>query len=127
MKRIKDPRFIGVPNINFSLTDPDDDREKIYKKQRKERGFDDSELWSLDCTIANFIIPRLEKFYEISDEVSIKCYPPQKRFLKQIDCILVAMKLITRDNGARNFTDDEQERVQKGLKTLSKIFLGLWW
>ena len=30
--------------------------------QRRKRGFDDSELWSLDYTIAEFIYPRLKAF-----------------------------------------------------------------
>ena len=32
--------------------------------QRKLRGFDDTELWSLDCTICRFIAPRLKVFIE---------------------------------------------------------------
>ncbi len=56
-----DIKHIGIPNICFSLTSNDDKREVSYSEQRKERGFDDSETWSLSDTIANFIIPRLEK------------------------------------------------------------------
>lgn len=32
--------------------------------QRRKRGFDDSELWSLDYTILEFILPRLRRFRE---------------------------------------------------------------
>ena len=32
------------------------------KQQIKERGFADSELWSLDYTIASFVLPRLKQF-----------------------------------------------------------------
>ncbi len=32
--------------------------------QRRVRGFDDSELWSLDHTILEFILPRLKRFRE---------------------------------------------------------------
>lgn len=34
-------------------------------KQRWTRGFDDSELWSLDWTIAKFVLPRLKAFREM--------------------------------------------------------------
>jgi hypothetical protein len=34
--------------------------------QRRTRGFDDSELWSLDHTILAFALPRLRRFREIS-------------------------------------------------------------
>ena len=33
-----------------------------YAKQRQERGFDDTELWSLDGTILRFALPRLKVF-----------------------------------------------------------------
>lgn len=57
----KDP--YGIKNVNFSLIDNTDDRWEDYKKQRLERGFDNSELWSLDSTIAEFVYPRLKAFY----------------------------------------------------------------
>lgn len=33
--------------------------------QRLIRGWDDSETWSLDITIANFVLPRLIRFKEL--------------------------------------------------------------
>lgn len=56
----KDPKYLGIPNIQFSLTDKTDEREEKFSQQRIERGFDDSETWSLDCTITKFILPRLK-------------------------------------------------------------------
>lgn len=63
-KNGKDP--YGIKNVNFSRIDIDDDRWEKYKKQRLENGFDDSELWCLDSTIAKFILPRLKRFIERS-------------------------------------------------------------
>lgn len=55
-----------MKNLNFSLlTNPEDERWEKYKQQRIERGFDDSETWSLDTTIIKFILPRLKRFKEI--------------------------------------------------------------
>jgi hypothetical protein len=59
----------GIKNVNFSLIKNDDDRFEAYKKQRLERGFDDSEMWSLDCTIAKFIAPRLKVFLEHAEQI----------------------------------------------------------
>ena len=56
MKRIKN---------NFSLVDKTFSktlREK-YKIQRKERGFDSTELWNLDTTLLRFLLPRLITIY----------------------------------------------------------------
>jgi hypothetical protein len=40
----------------------DDDRHQLWRQQRTKRGFDDTELWSLDDTILEFILPRLDEF-----------------------------------------------------------------
>ena len=34
--------------------------------QRKTKGFDDSETWNLDNTIANFVLPRLKRYKELN-------------------------------------------------------------
>ena len=57
MKRIKN---------NFSLVDKTFSKtlRKKYKRQRKERGFDSTELWNLDTTLLRFLLPRLKAFEE---------------------------------------------------------------
>ena len=47
-----------------------DPRRELYRKQRKERGFDNSELWALDETIIRFTLPRLKVFRDYT-----KSYP----------------------------------------------------
>ena len=66
----KDIKYLGVPNVCFSLTSENDDREKLFSQQRIERGFDDSETWSLKDSIIKFIIPRLERYEEIAERLS---------------------------------------------------------
>lgn len=34
--------------------------------QRRIRGFDDSETWSLDLKISQFVLPRLKRFKKLS-------------------------------------------------------------
>lgn len=60
----KDP--YGIKNVNFTLIDPSDSRWEESRQQRLERGFDNSELWALDYTIAHFIAPRIKEFAEIA-------------------------------------------------------------
>ena len=117
-----DVKYIGVPNICFSLTDKDDKREKKFRKQRIERGFDNSETWSLRDTIANFIIPRLEVYEESAKETLIR----DEKLITDINDFLSAMKLIARDSGTCNFTKEEEKKVTKGLKNFQKIFMSLW-
>jgi hypothetical protein len=118
-----DFKYMQIPNICFSLANEDDKREMEFKKQRLERGFDDSETWSLRDTIANFIIPRLERYEEMA-----------KKFLKRdpeleedVECFLNAMRLVSRDNGALILTKEEEERMWRGLDAFPKIFMSLWW
>ena len=122
MKKI-DIKYLGIPNICFSLTDKNDVREKEYSKQRIKRGFDNSETWSLGDTIARFIVPRLELYIELANDMIVI----EGEFKEGIDSFLDAMKLLSRDNGIRIFNDDEEERVEKGLKAFPNIFYGLWW
>jgi len=119
----KDIKYLGVPNICFSLIKKDDKREELFSKQRVERGFDDSETWSLRDTIANFIIPRLEAYENIANDFLVR----DKKLIDEIQLFLSAMKLITKDNGACLLSDEEWEEVDKGLKAFENIFMSLWW
>ena len=116
-----DIKYCDVPNICFSLTDENDDREDEFIKQRIERGFDDSETWSLRDTIANFIIPRLERYIEIAPKTIVV------EQMEEIKSFLEAMKLVARENGALILTDKEKQILEDGLQNFHKIFLGLWW
>jgi hypothetical protein len=123
MKIKPDPKYIGVPNICFSLTTKTDSREPEYSKDRIDRGFDDSETWSLDLTFANFMIPRLKRFIEIKEQ---SC---DKKYIKDLKFILKTLKMIVKDEGACDFLYDpkQKQKVEKGLKLLSDNFLSLWW
>jgi len=54
-----------------------------YKGQRIERGFDDTELWSLDRTIAKYVLPRLIEFKKVTNG----CPPELESFDDWIDII----------------------------------------
>jgi hypothetical protein len=119
-----DPKYSGIPNISFSLTDKGDKREEVYSKQRIERGFDDSETWSLDTTIAYFILPRLKRFREI------KAGHPASITMLEWDSILekieLGFELTIKDcNGI--ITEDEVKQMNEGLDLFRQWFFDLWW
>ena len=119
-----DPKYSGIPNISFSLTDKEDKREETYSKQRIERGFDDSETWSLDTTIASFILPRLIRFKEI------KAGHPASISSEEWDSILGKMErgfefTIKDSNGF--LTEDEVKQMNEGLDLFREWFFNLWW
>jgi len=118
-----DIKYLNIPNICFSLTEKDDEREEQFRKQRIERGFDDSETWGLDYTISSFIIPRLERYQELANERLAR----DKEQVEDVDTLLDAMKLIERDGGIHDWNKEEEETVMKGLELFPKVFLKLWW
>ena len=117
-----DIKNIDTPNICFSISRPEDEHEESYKIQRILRGFDDSETWALHAAIACFILPRLERYVEITNSI-IKKSEKEKKELK---CIITSMKLIMKDRGGY-YSEAEDIKIQKGLDLLPKIFMSLWW
>ena len=118
-----DIKYLGIPNICFSLTDEDDKREIEFTKQRIERGFDDSETWSLRDTIALFILPRLKRYQEIANDFLER----DEKLVNDIECFIKSMELVSRDNGNFIHTPEEKKQMEEGLEKFHKIFLSLWW
>lgn len=117
----KDP--FGIPNVNFSLIKESDQRWKVFQQQRLERGFDDSETWSLESTISRFIEPRLKAFKECCIG-----YPSdidsQEEWLEILDKMIKAFELIN----TKDFPEvEENEMIDEGLDLFRKYFHHLWW
>lgn len=114
----------GIPNVCFSLVTPDDDRWEAYTKQRLERGFDISETWNLDGTIARFIYPRLKLFIE--DVKRIGSYPAHMTYdewIKILEDMLLGFELLVSDEIK---TDDENKIIEHSLDLFREHFFGLW-
>ena len=118
-----DIKELGIPNVCFSLSREDHPNSEEFQRQRIERGFDDSETWSLTDTIANFIIPRLERYIEIKPEKVVV----SDSQLSQYKAILKAMKLIVRNDGEQVYTEHEHQDIDIGLMLFSKYFMSLSW
>ena len=112
----------GIPNVCFSIVDDTDSRWETFTKQRLERGFDDTELWNLDGTIAKFIYPRLKRFAECSEGVrpGDMDYDEWKKILNKM---VQGFELISLD---REKTDDEQELESEALDLFCEHFFSLW-
>jgi len=121
MKKI-DIKYLGIPNICFSLTDKNDEREIEFSKQRIKNGFDESETWDLTGTIGNFILPRLKLYYEIMCKIK-----NEKVYLRNLLKIINAFELLTRNNGIFILTEEEKKKFDSGMRLFNKMFLGLWW
>ncbi len=90
--------------------------------QRRTRGFDARELWSLDISLAKHILPRLEAFRRTVTE--------QARG-DILDEMIFAMNEVATTDTRVGYRDNKYypgiaKRTQKGLKLFGKHFRCLW-
>lgn len=95
-----------------------DSRQETWKKQREERGFDNTELWNLDRTIASFIAPRLKAFMEAPHVKADLAY------YNDLQIVLKAFELLAKEE---NHSPEVYEEIHKGLKLFSEIYPSLWY
>mgnify|MGYP003417378443 CR=1 FL=1 len=118
----------GQKNINFSTDSALDKNSSVYekyKKQRMENGFDDSETYSLDFVISQFILPRLKRFRELTNG-----FPSDLSSMTEwkiiLDKMIAAFELdVKRFEGT--FTDIEQKVLDEGFELFFKYYHSLWW
>lgn len=99
----------------------DDDRHKLWRKQRLERGFDNTELWNLDSTILKFILPRLEEFRK-----NLHGYPPS---LTEDEWDDILERIVT---GIEAYLSDDNhimpnEYHEETMEVLARWFNHLWY
>lgn len=104
--------------MNYGFADKlpkDDPRRKKFKKQRKRRGFDDTELWSLDYAIIKFTLPRLKAFRKSH------CGYPGDLTAKLWNEILDKMIY-----GLEHYENYNDEKRDEGLDFFFEYFVHLW-
>lgn len=120
---------------NWSLKAPMyiDKKDKRYAKnakQLKNRGFSDTETWSLYSPIAEFILPRLIRFRKIT-----RSYPmglTEEKWDAMLGEMIFAFDwALTSDEKSVKMTKDEElsayKRYDAGMDLFAKWFRGLWW
>ena len=124
----------AIKNINFSVADEVYEKDlatrEMYKQQRFENGFDDTETWHMDRTIALFIIPRLKKFIQVNNGIpngeTIESYNQKLNFIiSAFENYYATNKYYESvdDNERKQLTDD----VKLAVEYLSKLWFEMWW
>ena len=106
----------------YDKLDGKDTRAIQWKKERKERGFDSSELWSLGDTIVNFSIPRIKAYMEHEKDTSANYDESEQEYLDLIE----GLELFVRNNGSRLWNDAEKEKVEKSLNDFGNFLPSMW-
>jgi hypothetical protein len=102
-----------------------DPRRYQWYRQRKKWGFDDRETWSLDNSIAKFVLPRLKRFREITYG-----YPSNltlEKWQKILDKMIYAMDMVCKEWDGNFVPEDDHKKVAEGLKLFGQYFRHLWW
>lgn len=121
--------LINYPNNCFSQDNDTYDQESRdeWKRQRLERGFDDTELWNLDATIIRFVLPRLKAFAADST-IGYPCrleqdYPNCKDYNDLWWNVIIPEMII----GLEEYLDDSSfDDETEGMKLFFKYFTALW-
>jgi len=124
----------ALKNINFSVADEiyakDKEKLDVHQKQRFERGFDDTETWHIDRTMALFIIPRLKRFMEVNN--GIPNGETEESYNEKLRYIISAFENYYVSDKYFNSVDIEERKkltddVRQALDYLSKLWFELWW
>jgi hypothetical protein len=92
--------------------------------QRILRGFDDSDTWSLDYSVAKLILPRLKRFREVTIG-----YPGQ---MSEQEWDVILLKMIAAFEFAASeerwsASHTEYHKHQEGINLFAEHFWHLWW
>mgnify|MGYP000464709703 FL=1 len=124
----------GINNICFSVADEIYEKDLVkkeqYRQQRFETGFDDTETWHMDRTMALFIIPRLKRFLEVNN--GIPNGETEESYDEKIRFIISAFENYYVSDKYFNSVDIEERKkltddVRLAVEYLSKLWFELWW
>ena len=108
-----------------------DKRYKRHLKQLKDNGFSDSETWGLDSVIAEFILPRLKRFKEVTN--GFPSTLTEAKWDAILDDMIFAFEwdLLDDNDEYEKMSEKEKkagwDRYNKGIRLFAEYFRELWW
>ena len=104
----------------------------MNKRIKKKHGYDyikDEDLWSLDITLAKYILPRLIRF----KETNINSYPPDFKSVDEwhnvIDKMIKAFEIVVKDDWryvGHEEAEKKNKEYQDGINLFAEYFTELW-
>lgn len=92
--------------------------------QRRRKGWDDSETWSLDYTISRFIVPRLKRFGEIRNGYPVRL--SEEGWDEILNKMIRAHEINIKD-GEGVVEQEEWGEYEEGMKLFCDYYRDLWW
>ena len=133
-KKLKDSSKLSTTSEknNFSIAEEvyKDEPEKLekYKKQREEVGFDDTETWHLDKTVALFLLPRLKRYIQVNN--GFPSGMTEELYNEKLNYIVKSFEEYYQDENVEVSLELEKERLsnaKKAVAILGEIWFDLWW
>ena len=124
----------GLKNICFSVADDVYEKDPVVKEKHRQRrfefGFDDTETWHMDRTMALFIIPRLKRFMEVNNGIANG--ETEQSYDEKLRFIIQALENYYATDQYFNSVDIEERKkltddVRLAVDYLSKLWFELWW
>jgi len=124
----------AINNICFSVADDVYEKDPMVKEKHRQRrfeyGFDDTETWHMDRTIALFIIPRLKRFMEVNNGIANG--ETEESYYEKLRFIIQAFENYYVSDKYFNSIDIEERKkltddVRLAVEYLSKLWFELWW
>ena len=124
----------ALNNICFSVADDVYEKDPVVKEKHRQRrfefGFDDTETWHLDRTMALFIIPRLKRFMEVNNGIANG--ETEESYYEKLRFIIQAFENYYATDKYFNSVDIEERKkltddVRLAVENLSKLWFELWW
>ncbi len=117
---------------NFSIAEEVYERDpeslERYRNQRESQGFDDTETWHLDRTLALFLIPRLERFIQVNN--GFPTNETEQSYDEKLNFILNSFKEYYYNENEEVSLEIEKERLNNAKKAavlLGELWFDLWW
>ena len=122
---------LGIKD-RHDLWNPNDNRQSIWQRQRREYGFDERETWSLDSAFYLWLYERLKMYLEYASKIVNLdfhefVYKSEKYTQKQ----LINMMIERLENYFANKYDTESEEGSSRLDEVAEIWAlvlpAMWW
>ena len=121
--KTKDPHTLGCVGYSHA---PDlaagDERLPKFEKQREEFGFDDSEMWNLDITIAQFLAPRLRRYAEVCPFL----LEPDDFREEGILRLAELLELVTEHHFMGGASEEDIQRLRAAMHEFADNLTDLW-
>lgn len=103
-----------------------EEKDEVEEKWRTHEIFDESEMWSLDYTLASFILPRLQALREVKHGYPSELETPEQ-WNDIMDKMIESFGLIVNDESYPNGESlKNKPKIEEGLKLFAEYFQNLW-